>query len=368
MDANEARGRSETEQTWQRRAMLAGIGGLAAGAMLADRASAGPLGPPAGPIASTGKTLTEVEPRTLINATNTPGDGNSMFRISQPGSYYLDGNVTGVSGRSGIKIAADGVTIDLMGFALIGVAGSRDGVTTQGSRRGIVIRNGQVRDWGIAGVRLTTEGTGATSIVEGVTASFNTAAGIETTARAVVRCCAAHSNGGPGILGDSMATLVDCISHNNASHGIAVGFGSVVSRCSASGNSTGVFAANGSIVTECSAAANQNDGIRCQGSCLILGNIVSSNGPGTSEGSGIRVDGTDSRVEGNNCVGNRNGVYVTAAGNMIVRNTCSGNTLNWAIVAGNCGLVVSATTGGAISGNSGGAALGSTDPWVNFTF
>ena len=34
----------------------------------------GPLNPPSGPISSTYKTLTEVEPRILINDVNTPGD------------------------------------------------------------------------------------------------------------------------------------------------------------------------------------------------------------------------------------------------------------------------------------------------------
>ncbi|HRJ49802.1 MAG TPA: hypothetical protein PKU91_04680, partial [Phycisphaerales bacterium] len=82
--------------------------------------SAGPLDPPAGPVAGTYKTLTEVEPRIAINAVNTPGGANSLFRITQPGSYYLTGNITGVIGKHGIEIAASGVTIDLMGFDLQG--------------------------------------------------------------------------------------------------------------------------------------------------------------------------------------------------------------------------------------------------------
>ena len=47
---------------------------------------AGPLDPPAGPVASTYKTLTEVEPRIAINATNTPGDADSIYKVTQPGS------------------------------------------------------------------------------------------------------------------------------------------------------------------------------------------------------------------------------------------------------------------------------------------
>jgi len=76
-----------------------------AGLFIAYSAWAGPLDPPAGPVTSTYKTLTEVEPRTAINTTNTPGDADSLFKITQPGSYYLTGNITGVAAKHGIEIA-----------------------------------------------------------------------------------------------------------------------------------------------------------------------------------------------------------------------------------------------------------------------
>ena len=86
---------------------------------LAGFAIAGPLTPPVGSVASTYKTLGEVEPRVAINASNTPGDNDgtpSMFKITQPGSYYLTGNVAVGSGLDGIEIASANVTIDLNGF------------------------------------------------------------------------------------------------------------------------------------------------------------------------------------------------------------------------------------------------------------
>src|SRR5437762_13979859 len=92
-------------------------------------ASAGNLNPPAGPVTPTMKTLTEVEPRIAINATNTPGDSDSLFKITQPGSYYLTGNITGVAGKHGIEIAASGVTLDLNGFDLLGAPSSLDRVS-----------------------------------------------------------------------------------------------------------------------------------------------------------------------------------------------------------------------------------------------
>ena len=121
---------------------------------------AGPLNPPAGPVTSTYKTLAEVEPRIAINASNTPGDpigdaSPSLFKITQPGSYYLTGNITGVVGRHGIEIAASGVTINLNGFEATGVPGSFAGVaTTVAGLRNISVTNGSVRGWGASGVDL----------------------------------------------------------------------------------------------------------------------------------------------------------------------------------------------------------------------
>ncbi len=74
------------------------------------------------------KSLTEVEPRIAINAANTPGDAGNLFIISQPGSYYLTGNINGVAGMHGIAISASGVTLDLSGFELRGSPGTLTGV------------------------------------------------------------------------------------------------------------------------------------------------------------------------------------------------------------------------------------------------
>src|SRR5688572_9252641 len=72
----------------------------------------GALTPPGAP-APTMKTLDQVEARTIVNATNTPGDGTSTYIISAPGSYYLSGNITGAPGKHGISIVASNVTLDL---------------------------------------------------------------------------------------------------------------------------------------------------------------------------------------------------------------------------------------------------------------
>lgn len=111
---------------------------------------AGPINPPAGPVSSTMKSLSEVEPRIAINATNTPGDAASMFVISQPGSYYLVGDIATTGAKTAIRVLATDVTVDLNGFVIrrgIDSTSSR-GITddhdTENAEQTIAIRNGTI--------------------------------------------------------------------------------------------------------------------------------------------------------------------------------------------------------------------------------
>jgi len=408
--------------------LLAGAIVLAAGAPVLF---AGPLDPPAGPVASTGKTLAEIEPRIAVNPTNTPGDADSIFKISQPGSYYLTGNITGAIGKHGVEITASGVTLDLNGFDLAGVPamGSFDAVSaTEGSLSNITVSNGSVRGWGRHGIDLGTFGP-ANCRVERVLARGNVGHGIHAGGGGTVSDCVAHNNTQTGIVGLTVlnctasvnavginATIVsNCVAYLNTANGIggttitdcvasnnAIGFrvGGTITNCTAIGNGTGFLASSyqgppfpasvtisnctatlsaadgfsvedGCIVVNCSAIANYGNGIACTSRCTIRDNNCAKNGYQFTDHAGILATGTNNRIEGNNCTGAYRGIRVDGANNVIIRNTCSDNSLlQWTIAADNyygpiidrAGVVTPSVSGSAAPGT-----LASTDPNANFS-
>ncbi|MDO8631612.1 MAG: hypothetical protein Q7R41_14090, partial [Phycisphaerales bacterium] len=199
-------------------------------------ALAGDLNPPVGPVAPTMKPLNEVEPRIAINVANTPGDADSLFRITQPGSYYLTGNISGVAGMHGIQLEADGVTLDLSGFALIGTAGSLDGINMPSFRENVVIRNGHARGWGESGIETRID----IGRIEQITAADNGAWGIDNSPSGTfttrIASCEALNNGdlvagSGGIRGGQASVITDCCSFNNAGNGITAGNGCLVTGC-----------------------------------------------------------------------------------------------------------------------------------------
>jgi hypothetical protein len=236
-------------------------------------ARTGTLDPPAGPVEPTMKTLSQVEPRTPINSTTTPGDDDSLYKIVASGSYYLTANVLFYD-EFGIEIApsARDVTIDLNGFAMqaaflgmmqIGVHADARGLSDGG---GVIhIRNGVIHDC---------EG-GALEILDSRTITVE-----DVT---IVRC------GGSGmILGDN-ATVRRCVARGVGGFfpgdhaGIAVGADSMVEGCTVDGVSSPGFgpgaclrAGGNSIIRDCIViqAATAPTGIETGGGCLIERNTI----------------------------------------------------------------------------------------------
>lgn len=384
-------------------------------------ALAGPLNPPAGPVGSTYKTLAEVEPRIPIGPQTTPGDADSVYRIEQPGSYYLVGNLAGEDGKAGIEIATSGVSIDLRGFDVTGSAASLDAIRTDiANIVNVAITNGSILAWGGDGIDLATEPAvscrvegvsvghcgrngmllGSGTVVERCTARANGTSGvsglsgIRTGSGCTVRACTALENNGNGILAGPGSVVADCTAHTNASHGIRVAAGSTVSACSAHSNSgvgiaapPGVPEGSGSTIINCTAHSNASAGIQAFSGCTITGCTVRNNPTGiicsgrcivrhntctANTGAGIIAGDTENVVDGNTCIDNAKGIEVTFAGSIIIRNSCAGNTTaNWVIAPNNrLGPIVlcqvnttQITTSAAAPGT-----LTSADPYANFSY
>ncbi len=228
--------------------------------------TAGDLNPPPGPVGPTGR----FGPRTEISDTKTPGDADSLFKIAQPGSYYLTSHITGLSGKSGIKIATSGVTVDLMGFEIAGVPGALDGISAASGVGNVVVRNGTIRDWPQVGVNLSNVTGGC---VTDVVADQNSGGGIRVFDAFLVRACVARRNAIDGISAARNSRIVDCLVDSNTGFGIRVGQGGggcAITGCVASNNtSIGIFTST-AVVTGCSAFSNGSHGIRAtEGSTVV---------------------------------------------------------------------------------------------------
>ena len=279
----------------------------------------GSLTPPGAP-GPTFKTLQQVEPRTPIDATHTPGDGTNQFIINTPGSYYLTGNITGVSGKNGISINADNVTVDLNGFALIGVGGSLDGINVPAAHRNLRLHNGSAQSWAGTGI---SSHNARNSQFDHLRVSQNGLHGLSCGNGCVVSSCTAAANAGDGILTSDSCTVTACTSVSNA-NGFSTDNRCTIIGCTATLNTGyGIYPISYCTVKDCTASGNTFDGIHFADSCLITGNNASNNGRhgfNSNDGSGQlnRIDGNTASVNG------QNGFRL--ANDLVVRNNAYNNT------------------------------------------
>ena len=194
-------------------------------------ARAGDIAPPGAP-GPTMKTLDEVEARIPVGPLTTPGDVVSVYQITEPGSYYLTGDVIGQAGKAGIEIASADVVLDLNGYTVRGVAGATIGINVPGFVGGGAIRNGTVADWPGSGVffridcgqisDLFIRGCGGW----GIDASGTYAPRIQ---RVATLYCGLPDGSGGGIR-TSDGLILDSVAHSCDGAGIEAP-GATVSRC-----------------------------------------------------------------------------------------------------------------------------------------
>jgi parallel beta-helix repeat protein len=374
----------------------------------AGESRGGELTPPVGPVSPT----PGPEPRIAINATNTPGDAGSTFIITQRGSYYLTGNITGEVGKNGIRVAAQSVTIDLNGFSLIGVAGSLSGLTTDPAATQVVVVNGLVRDWDGAGLVLRSRSraedlsvwssglngiiVGDDGRVERCQSLANGVAGVLATTNALIAGCQALRNGTDGIVAGFGASVMDCSASNNTDFGIQLtNVHGRVERCIAALNGNmgiitvdsttvrgctanenggdGISVGFDSRVEQCLATLNTFDGIEAGSRSTVTGNTCTSNGNGgTGSGVHLGLGIVDCVIDGNRVSANDRGIEVDGTGNLILNNTAASNTTNnYEIAANNrYGQIVDITAAGAAAANGNAAAstLTTSAPHANFAY
>ena len=305
----------------------------------------GALTPPGAP-APMMRTLLQIEPRTPISAL--------PYTITNPGSYYLTTNLTGVLGQSGISINASDVTLDLAGFVLQGIRGALDGIAIINfpAYTNIMVGNGSVRDWPGKGVNVN---LAPRSVLNNLRVINNGGIGIYSGGGAIVSGCFAEANGGDGMDVAGAATVRDCVATGNHGNGFYLGSGSsifnsvavantglgigsdgagLISGCTANQNGTaGIYIYSSGVVKDCIAAGNATNGILTgYYSCLISGCHVSSTGSGTN-GVGIM---TAIRCTVENCtvVDSRNDGIQVGGDSTVLNNHASHNGLGIAGAAG----------------------------------
>lgn len=309
----------------------------------------GSLTPPGAPT-PTMKTLAQIEPRVAI--------ASLPYTISQPGSYYLTTNLTGVSGNNGITIASGGVTLDLNGFALLGVPGSSNAVDVPSLCTNLTVRNGTVRGWGNNGVEAY---NAQNTVFERLAVSAMGGFGIEAYG-SVVRDCVVDSTGDAGIVA-YVSEVSHCVVENSGYDGIDA-YDSQVRDCVVEDNDYGIYTER-STVSSCFAAYNYYSGIYVgEDGCQIIGNTcLTNNLSGSAIEAGIYVAASNNRLENNHVTGSGHaGIQVAASGasrNIIIRNSVAGNAANNFITPGTqiVGPLITAT-----------GTINNSNPWANFSY
>jgi len=248
---------------------LLALAGLLVFSLFAVGGSLQPSAPP-GP---TMKTLDEVEPRIPIPSA-AGRDPASTFIISESGSYYLTGDRS-CSG-TGIEVIANNVTIDLMGYSLIGAgSGTNYGISMNG-RSNVEIRNGTVRNF-YFGIYEYNSTTGQNHRVIDVRSVSNGLYGIALKGTGhLIKDCTASDNGTGatsivyGIYAGHGCTVIGNTAYNNGTSATGTHVHGIY-------NNTGCTVTGNTAYYNGTSATSIVFGIFLSGSCLVDQNTAYNN-------------------------------------------------------------------------------------------
>lgn len=278
----------------------------------------GPLNPPGSP-GVTMRTLQQIEPRTPI--------ASLPYAITQPGSYYLESNLTAAVGSNGITISTNDVTLDLMGFTLAGSTNSAGGVGVVGIRRNLVIRNGVIRGFGVG-----VDAAGAdNSRYQDLRVLLNRGDGLRIGQYAVVENCLVLENAGDGIQGFQGTVVRNGVVSSNTLNGILLGANSVAADCLVTDNTqAGIVAGANSTVERCQVIRSGTRGVVLNRDSGVRGCTVLNAGQ-----EGILATNHNNVIEQNHVAGGSVGLAVRGRGNVVTGNIVQDNSDNYDFVATN---------------------------------
>ncbi len=199
--------------------------------------------------------------------------------INDPGSYVLTSNLTVTSDNPAIRISANGVTLDLNGFSVVGPdSGGANGIEAIGAMSNVIIRNGVIRDFGGRGVSIAS--SSANWECEALHVASNGGAGIALVGSGsgfVVRNSHVIDNGSNGIWLPDNAVIAGSTIRNNGGIGVNLNIGGLVQGNEVSNNSgDGIQVARASVLHN-TVTSNGEYGIEPLLDTLIHGNTVVSN-------------------------------------------------------------------------------------------
>lgn len=266
---------------------------LLAGAVLFGSAPAlaqPSLTPPGPPVAPSGR----MGVRTEITAL--------PYVVAASGSYYVSQTLIQVGPAPGIMISASNVTIDLMGFGLLGAGfpGS-DGITiAPGAFSNVTIHDGYVMGWGGTGLNLAgAPGPVSNVHVFNVMAAGNFTDGISVGPQSIVREVIASNNTGVGIRLDRVSKLTNGIAAANGSTGIVAGAECHISDSVAANNGAqGIMLGMSSVLIGSVTNENAMNGVVMVVSCRVTDCVASMNGFGGGFGSGFNDGGGGANILG----------------------------------------------------------------------
>jgi parallel beta-helix repeat protein len=318
----------------------------------------GNLTPPPGAPSPTMLSLSQVEPRTPVDAVHTPGDANSLFIINHPGSYYLTANLVPTNSQYAISIETNDVTLDLSGFTVTGISNSSingSGIYVPNPQIDLTIRNGVVSDWPIVGIYAFFT---SNCQFEHLRLYNDQQTGIYAGTNCVFLDCVAQGDG-TGILGGNNCNVTLCNFVANDGQGLELGDNSLITSCAAQNNfATGIFVGNGCVIRDCTSVTNKNvAGIVGGNNCTLSGcTVLSNHGFGITLGLTCVVDGctVDSNTGvGISSAGSASGLYGLIIKNCSVcQNSLDGIDSGSGSLVEDCAILGNATNGVSVADHS----------------